>query len=83
MNDKEKARKTFLQKLKKKWDLLCSQQVDSNIQQDRVPRQTYPQIFVAPNGIVWTTIENKIPLFSDALDYWTTLALLYNPKRSS
>jgi hypothetical protein len=83
MNKKDKAGNTFLRKLRQKWGLLWSSQVGGNTMPKKVALQTYPQIVVERSGMVCATIEGGIPLFSDVLDYWVTLALLYNPNRSS
>jgi hypothetical protein len=83
VDNEERARNTFLQKLRKKWNLLWSKEVNSNIKPDRVALQTYPLILVEHNGMVCATITGGIPSFSDALEYWVTLALLYSPNRSS
>jgi len=83
VDDGESVRSTFLQNLRKKWNLLWSKQVGGNIQSDRVALQTYPLILLEHNGVVCAATESKVQSFSDILDYWATLSLLYTSNRSS
>ena len=83
VDDGESVRSTFLQNLRKKWNLLWSKQVGGNIQSDRVALQTYPLILLEHNGVVCASTESKVQSFSDILDYWATLSLLYASNRSS